>query len=295
MMHLGEDFVPGEPKAETVADAWILSRLADLAGRVDEGLDAFEFGETARALYDFFWNEFCDWYIELAKPRLAQGGDSRLTAQRNLVFVLDNALRLLHPMMPFVTEAIWANLPLAEDDRAASLMVAAWPTGLERFRDEEAERSIARLIELVVGARGVRARHSIPPKQLVDAVFKTTGDSDNAWVEQEFGHIASLAGVAHFSASVDATKPSHSAVFVAGDMEVFIPLEGFVDFALERKRVATELEKAEGELRRVNGKLANEGFLAKAAADIIEKERAKAAGLADTITKLTAQLSELAD
>ncbi|MDZ4654900.1 MAG: valine--tRNA ligase [Coriobacteriia bacterium] len=295
LMHVAEGYTPGEPKAETVADAWILSRLADLAARVDEGLDTFEFGETARVLYDFFWSEFCDWYIELAKPRLAQGGEARLAVQRNLVFVLDKALRLLHPMMPFVTEEIWRNLPLAEKDRTESLMIAAWPTGLERFRDEDAERSIGRLIELTVGVRAVRARYNIPPKRGVHAIFRTTGDADNAWVQQEFAHMASLAGVTHFSAGVDATKPAHSAAFVAGDMEVFIPLEGLVDFALERQRVAKELEKAEGELKRVNGKLANEGFLAKAAAEVIEKERGKAAELADTVAKLTAQLSELAD
>lgn len=295
LMNVSDDYTPGEPKVDAVADAWILSRLADLSARVDEGLDAFEFGETARALYDFFWNEFCDWYIELAKPRLAQGGDTRLTVQRNLVFVLDQALRLLHPMMPFVTEEIWRNLPLADKDRARSLMVAAWPAGLGRFRDEDAERSVGRLIELAVGVRAVRARYTIPPKQGVHAVFKTTGDSDNAWIEQEFGHMASLAGVTRFSAGVDAVKPPHAAVFVAGDMEVFIPLEGLVDFALERQRVAKELERAEGDLKRVNGKLANEGFLAKAAVEIVDKERAKAAELADAVSKLTAQLSELAD
>ncbi len=121
LMNIDDDYTPGAPEAATVADAWILSRLADLTAIVDEGLDGFEFGEVARALYDFFWNEFCDWYIELSKSRLYEGGDDptpeqkavRLTVQRNLVFVLDKALRLLHPMMPFVTEEIWRNLPLA--------------------------------------------------------------------------------------------------------------------------------------------------------------------------------------
>ncbi len=162
-----EGYEPGEPVPHTVADRWILSRLADLSARVDEGLDAYEFGEVARALYDFFWNEYCDWYIELAKARLAEGGEARASVQRILVFVLDQALRLLHPMMPFVTETIWRNLPLAAVEDAPSLMVAAWPdaAALTRFADEGAERSINRLIDVVTGIRAVRARYKLPPKQ----------------------------------------------------------------------------------------------------------------------------------
>ncbi len=294
MMHVAEDYVPGEPKAETVADAWILSRLADLAAHVDEGLDGFEFGETARALYDFFWNEFCDWYIELAKPRLAQGGEPRLTVQRNLVFVLDKALRLLHPMMPFVTEEIWGNLPLSEDDRAESLMIAAWPTGLERWRDEDAERSIVLVQEFVTAVRAIRARYTVPPRTTLDVVARIPA-AEGMVLENQAEYLRALAGIAGLAMSPDAEKPRHAATAVAAGGEVFVSLEGIVDFALERQRVAKELEKAQGDLKKVNGKLGNEGFLAKAAAEIIDKERAKAAELLDTVETLTVQLSELTD
>lgn len=295
LMNVDEGFEPGEPVVETVADAWILSRLADLAAVVDEGLVAYEFGETARALYEFFWNEFCDWYIELAKPRLAEGGVARTTVLGNLVFVLDHALRLLHPMMPFVTEEIWSRLPLADADRADALMVAAWPdpASLARFRDEDAERSIGRLIELVTGVRAVRARYAISPKQALSVEFKTSGDGDDAWISGEFGHMTSLAGVASFTAGTDIVRPPHSAVFVAGDMTVYVPLEGLVDFAAERERVTRELEKAEAELARLTGKLANEGFLAKAAPEIVEKDRQKAAELERSVAKLAGQLEDL--
>jgi valyl-tRNA synthetase len=295
LMNVGEEYVPGEPKVETVADAWILSRLADLSARVDEGLLTYEFGETARALYDFFWSEFCDWYIELAKPRLAAGGEGHTIVLRNLVFVLDRALRLLHPMMPFVTEEIWGRLPLMEADKAEALMVAAWPSDLERFRDEQAEASIARLIELVTGVRAIRARYGLSPKQGLRVVFKTGGDADMAWVQEEFGRMKSLAGVESFGAGVDAEKPPHSAVFVAGEMTVYVPLEGLVDFAAERQRIVAELGKAQEELARVAKKLSNEGFLAKAAQDIIEKDRAKAEELTATVAKLTSQLNEIAE
>ena len=265
-----DGYEPGEPVAHTVADRWILSRLADLSARVDEGLDAYEFGEVARALYDFFWNEFCDWYIELAKARLAEDGQARASVQRNLVFVLDQALRLLHPMMPFVTETIWRNLPLARDHEAPSLMVAAWPDAgsLAGFADEGAERSIGRLIEVVTGIRAVRARYKIPPKQGVAVVIKTAGDADNQWVSSEFGEMHRLAGVSDSSAGTDAAKPPHSATVIAAGLEIYIPLEGLVDFEAEAVRLRKERDKVAGELDKFERKLSNPGFLAKASAEI---------------------------
>jgi valyl-tRNA synthetase len=296
MMNL-EGYEPGAPEPREVADRWILSRLADLSARVNEGIDTYEFGETARALYDFFWNEFCDWYIELAKGRL-NGGDAgqRASVQRILVFVLDQALRLLHPMMPFVTEAIWRNLPLAENDAAPSLMVASWPdaVALARFADPGAEASIGRLIDVVVGVRAVRARYTIPPKRALDIVIKTTGDAENQWVNSEFGRMASLAGVGEFAAGTTAEKPPHSATVLASGMEIYIPLEGLVDFDAERERLAKERDKAVVELDRLRKKLGNEGFLAKAAPEIVEKDRARADELGDQLALIDAQLVELA-
>jgi valyl-tRNA synthetase len=300
-----EGYAPGEPAAETVADAWILSRLADLAARVDEGLRTYEFGDTARALYEFFWNEFCDWYIELAKGRLSAGAAesasdeakaARLAVQRNLVFVLDRALRLLHPMMPFVTEEIWRKLPLAPSEQADSLMVAAWPTpgSLATWRDEKAESSIQAVQEVVTAVRAVRARYSVPPKARLSVIVRA-GDADGRLLTGQADVIRALAGIATLTVDVSAAKPAHSAVAVAAGSELYIPLEGLVDFAHERARVARELEAARADLETLAKKLSNEGFLAKASADIIEKDRARAADLADSVATLTAQLAELAD
>jgi len=258
-----EGYVPGDPVPHTVADRWILSRLAELSARVDEGLDAYEFGEVARSLYDFFWNEYCDWYIELAKARLAEGGEARESVQRILVFVLDQALRLLHPMMPF-------------------------------FADEGAERSITRLIDVVTGIRAVRARYKIPPKQGVPVVIKTAGDADNQWVRSEFGEMHRLAGVSDSSASTDAVKPPHSATVIASGLEIYVPLEGLVDFAAEEARLRKERDKVAGDLDKFERKLSNPGFLAKASAEIVEKDRSKAAELAEALGLIDAQLAELA-
>ena len=296
LMNVGEDYEPGGPKIETVADAWILSRLADLAARVDEGLLTYEFGETARALYDFFWNEFCDWYIELAKPRLAAGGASRQAVLRNLVFVLDNAIRLLHPMMPFVTEEIWGQLPLAPADRAEALMVASWPdaASLGRLRDESAERSVGLLQELVTAVRAVRARYSVSPKTLLEVSVKAP-EAEGEVLMSMSADIKTLAGIGRLDVGTDTVRPPHASVVVAAGSEVYVSLEGLVDFVAERARIAVELDRAQTDLDRLTKKLSNEGFLAKAAADIIEKDRARAEDLAATVSKLIGQLADLAE
>ncbi len=309
LMNLDEDFEPGAPEVSTVADAWILSRLADLAAKVDEGIATYQFGEVARALYDFTWSEFCDWYIELDKTRLAAGlppdasaveRAERLSAQRNLVFVLDTALRLLHPMMPFVTEEIWRRLPLAEDstatgEHADSLMVAAWPDAeaLARFRDEGAERSVGKMLEIVVAVRAIRARYRIPPRQGIPVVVRTQVDAEDQLLTSEFGYLNALVGIDSFVAGTDVEKPPHSVGAVAGGMEVYVPLEGLVDIDAERARVAKELSGVVDELAKVERKLANEGFLGKAAPEVVEKERTKEADLADQVAALRAQLDEL--
>jgi valyl-tRNA synthetase len=292
-----DGYTPGDPVPASVADRWILSRLAELTARVDEGLLAYEFGDVARSLYDFLWNEFCDWYIELAKGRLQSGdAEQRLAVQRILVFVLDRALRLLHPMMPFVTEEIWRKLPLDAADRAESLMVAAWPQpdSLAGFADEGAERSIGRLIEVVSGIRAVRARYKIPPKQTLDVVFKAAGDAEQRWVADEFGQMSRLAGVADFSAGIDVDKPAHAATVIAAGLEVYVPLEGLVDFDAEAARLRKDREKVAADLDKLERKLGNEGFLAKASPEIVEKDRTKAAELAESLALIDAQLAELA-
>jgi valyl-tRNA synthetase len=290
-----DGYVPGEPVPATVADRWILSRLADLASRVDEGLDTYEFGETARALYDFFWSEYCDWYIELAKNRLAAGGEQRLAVQRVLVFVLDSALRLLHPMMPFVTEAIWRNLPLPENRQAASLMIADWPDAadLARFADDGAEASIALVQEVVVAIRAIRARYTVPPRQQLDVLVKAP-QAERVLLEGEASLVSALAGVGELRVEAAAEKPAHSAVAVAGTLEVYVPLEGLVDFEAEAARLTKEREKLSIELERLEKKLSNEGFLAKAAPEIIEKDRGRATELSEALVLIDAQLAELA-
>jgi len=292
LMNVGDVSVSGEPRVGSLADAWILSRLANLSRRVDEGLLTYEFGETARALYEFFWNEFCDWYIELAKRRLAAGGEASETVLGNLVFVLDNALRLLHPMMPFVTEEIWQHLPQARRT-ADALMVAQWPIGLDAYRDEDADRAIALLQQVVVAVRTVRARYALSPRAKLDVIVRPTSESATILAALA-DEIRGMAGAASLLIAVEAERPAHAVAVATTSGEVYVSLEGLVDFAAERERVARELDKARQELARVEKKLGNEGYLAKAAPEIITKDRARAEEYAAAVEKLAAQLADLA-
>ncbi len=297
LMNLGDDYEPGPPEPVTVADRWILSRLADLASAVSEGLDTYRFGDVARSLYDFLWNEFCDWYIELVKRRLMSDDPAvRLAARRNLVFVLDRSLRLLHPMMPFLTEAVWQRLPLTESDKAESLMVAAWPdpATLDSMRDEAADRSMNLLQEFIVEVRAIRARYRVPPAAKVSVIVRAGRDRAD-FLDAEFAHVGELAGIESWRAEPEASKPAHAAVGVVSEMEVYVPLEGLVDIAAERSRIARELDSTRAELQRLERKLSNEGFLTKAAPDVVEKDRAKAADLSASATALESQLDDLSD
>ena len=291
-----EGFTPGEPVARTQADAWIFSRLARLSAAVTSGTESYQFGEVARSLHDFFWNEFCDWYIEFSKANLREGVDPevRLQTQRNLVFVLDNALRLLHPAMPFVTEAIWEHVPKAAGEEAPALMVAAWPEPetLAGYIDEDAERAIGMLCNVVGAVRSTRARYGISPKQELACVIKAQAENVQM-LDSLAAQISSMARVSELTIAADAAKPAESAAVVVEGAEVFCVLTGMVDFDAERARLTKERKKLAADEQKFSKKLSNPGFLAKAAPEIIEKDTAKLAEVRDQLSRVDAQLAEL--
>lgn len=290
-----EDYTPTEPHPTTVADRWILSRLARLTHDVDVNFENYEFGEMTRVLYDFFWNEFCNWYIELSKGRFNGSAQDRASAQSVLVYVLDQSLRLLHPTMPFITEEIWRNLPVNDVQRADSLMIAAWPSAdtLSGYVDEVAERSIEFIKATVSAARSVRARYGISPKEPLSMVVSVEDDSHVALLEAEAEFIAKLANLSAFRVAVDAEKPAQSVAAVAAGLTMYIPLEGLVDFASERAKLSKQCEKLQGDLAKFDKKLSNPGFLAKAAPEIVESDRAKAEKLRGEVAALKQQIAEL--
>ena len=289
-----DGFTPGEPRAVSQADAWIFSRLAKLSAEVTKDIETYQFGEMARELHAFFWNEFCDWYIEFSKASLREEGDARLQTQRNLVYVLDNALRLLHPAMPFVTEAIWENVPHAEGE-ASALMMAKWPEpeSLASLVDEESERAVSLLCDVVSAVRSTRARYGISPKQELPVVLRA-GFENSRVLEGLKSQIISMARASELSiVPSDAHKPAESACVVAHGCEVYCVLTGLIDFEAERARLSKERATLQKDEVKFAKKLSNPGFLAKAAPEIVEKDTAKLAELRDKLARVEEQLAEL--
>ena len=248
----------------------------------------------ARELHTFFWNEFCDWYIEFCKASLSEEGDARLQTQRNLVYVLDNALRLLHPAMPFVTEAIWENVPHAEGE-APALMMAKWPEpeSLASLVDEESERAVSLLCDVVSAVRSTRARYGISPKQELPVVLRA-GFENARVLEGLKSQIVSMARASELSiVPSDAHKPAESACVVAHGCEVYCVLTGLIDFEAERARLTKERTTLQKDEAKFAKKLSNPGFLAKAAPEIVEKDTAKLAELRDKLARVEEQLAEL--
>ena len=294
-----EGYEPGPAEAATPEDAWMLSRLARQVARATEALETYEFGDYARELQGFFWNEVCDWYVELCKGRLNSGdADARRQAQRNLAYVLDTSLRLLHPVMPFVTEAVWDAMPASavdgEPHDGRFLMEAAWPEpgNYARWVNEAAEHDFDLARSVVSAVRSTRARYRLSPKEPLAVAVKAPGQ-DAARLGEQTAFICELAHVSELTVGSDAAKPQGSVSVVDGALEIFIALGGLVDLDAERSRLEKALAKARKELAATERTLANQGFLAKAASEVVEAKRTRAKELAETIVRLEAQLADL--
>ncbi len=291
-------YVPGPAKAETPEDAWMLSRLARICAAATAQLETYALGDYVREIQAFFWNEVCDWYIELCKGRLLDGSaEERLQVQRNLVYVLDVSMRLLHPVMPFVTESVWDALPASglDDHSAAFLMMAAWPEpdALAGFVDERAEHDFELARRVVQVVRSTRARYRLSPKAELDVAVRSTAE-DAAVLESQRDFICSVGRIGQLALGAHQDKPAGSVSTVDGGLEVFVALGGLVDLGAEAKRLEKEIAKAERELAGVARTLGNEGFIAKAAPEVIEKKRAQQAGLEQRLAQLRAQAADLA-
>ena len=267
-------------------DRWILSRLEAARATVDEAYACYDLARAGQTLRHFIWDEFCDWYLELAKLR----DDAAVGAV--LTTVLDVALRLLHPLMPFVTEELWRTLHGGGD---VTLVRAAWPDAAAHRRDESAEERFEALTEAVTALRRFRADHDLAPSKRIE-VFAVAGAGQRERLEAGVDAITRLGGLASWQfvgsgADVDAHPVGK---VVTGDAELFVPLAGLIDLDEERDRLRRELAKAEQELQRAEAKLANEGFVSKAPEAVVAAEREKVADWQVAIDKLRGQLDELA-
>ncbi|OGO05003.1 MAG: valine--tRNA ligase [Chloroflexi bacterium RBG_13_56_8] len=289
------EFTPfGEPLSPAdyvdAADRWILSRYHRLVGEVQRLFDAYQLGEAGRQIYDFLWGEYCDWYIEMTKVRF-QGGDEAIAdeARRVLVYVLDGCLRLLHPYMPFVTEAIWQYLP----HQGEALIVARWPQA--GSLDDEAEAEMGLFMELVRAIRNARSEYDVEAGRRIAAII-AAGDHLALLQEQErtLQMLARVDGEKlHLVERID-DKPEKALALVVGGYECYLPLAGLVDLDRERARLGAELERLGGEVVRSEKLLANNGFVSKAPQEVVQKERDKLADVRQQQAKLEERLASLA-
>ena len=286
-----EDYEEGPRGELELADRWILSRYASTVEKVTETLENYDLGEAGRLLFEFIWNEFCDWYIELTKPRLYNKEDvlARHTAQSVLFEVLEGTLRLLHPYMPFLTEEIWQNLPM----QGESIMMQSWPE-VPAYKDALAESNMTLLMEAIKAIRNIRAEMKVAPGQKVEIMMLAPDKVQRAVLENGKADILKLAGGASvelFEAMDE--KPAQAASAVLEGVEIYLPLKGLMDLDKEVARLEKESSVASLDQEKLEQKLSNAGFTDKAPADVVAKEREKLEAIKVRKVALAERLREL--
>ena len=283
--------IPAELPTE---DRWIISRLATTAAAVTQALEGYHFADVARLIYDFAWSEFCDWYIEMSKARRSDP-----TCQRVLVGVLDGIIRLIHPVMSFVSESLWQALNQVAPERGflwpvkaeESVSIARWPEYPSELSDPSTESKIARMQELVRGVRDLRNRYKID-KAPLDLTVKCS-ESVATELNDLSKFVTQLANLQSFTCSPSAQKPQQSAAIVRSDFEAYVSLAGVIDTASEIKKLEKEIADKRKQLEGIQSKLANAGFVDKAPAEVVQQNREAAGELESQITSIETNLAEL--
>jgi valyl-tRNA synthetase len=283
----------------TLEDRWLLSRLSTVTQQVTESLDHFQFAEAARVLYDFSWNEFCSFYVEMAKPRL-QDAATRTTAQRVLAHALDVLIRLLHPLVPFIAEEVWQLLGQAApqrginqvEDAATSVVIAPWPVANPADRNAEIEARFGRFQEVLGGLREIRARQNIPPRESIRFVCRCDA-ATRQLLEPMSPYFASMAGASCDSWATDAQSYANSASFTAAGAEVSVDLADFIDVEAEIARLTKDRERLQQGIANKQRQLGNENFVSRAPAEVIAKERAALAQMEEQLAANATALAAL--
>ena len=285
MMNLPEDFeIKGLPENLTLEDKWIVSKFNTLTKEVNENLEKFELGVAASKIYDFIWDIYCDWYIELTKPRIAEGGETKETAQAVLVWVMQGMLKLLHPFMPFITEEIWQALP----HEGESIMISSFPVYNSDFCDKEADEKMEVIMNAIKGVRNIRNKMNVPPSKKAKLIIVT----DNSPIfEDGIAFFEKLASAQEVVITADKSCVPENAVSVVVDKaEIYIPFDELVDREKEIERLKKEQSRLESEIKRVEGKLNNKGFIDKAPANVVEEEKQKGIKYSEMLSKVIESL-----
>ncbi|PWL71618.1 MAG: valine--tRNA ligase [Clostridiales bacterium] len=286
LMNLSEEVTDESlPETLTAEDKWVLAQYNELVRQVTENLDKFELGIAVAKLYDFIWDVFCDWYIELCKARLQAGGEQSMNAQRVLVYVMSNTLKLLHPFMPFITEEIWQALPHTGE----SIMIAKFPEYSEAFAFAEEEREFGRVVDAIKAIRNARAEMNVPPSRKAK-VYIETQHADTFAAGEPF--IKRLAG----ASEVEIAPEYHlegAVSAVTDSARIFIPLADLIDREKELARLNKELAACQKDISIISGKLGNERFVAKAPEQVVAQEREKLVRAEERLAKIEESLKAL--
>ncbi|WP_122747664.1 valine--tRNA ligase [Pseudomonas sp. Sample_11] len=287
----------GEAYELSLADRWIISQLQRTEAEVTRQLDQFRFDLAAQALYEFIWNQYCDWYLELSKPVLWDENapvERQRGTRRTLVRVLEVALRLAHPFMPFITEEIWQRIAPLAGIQGKTIMLQPWPVANEERIDPAAENDIEWLKELMLGTRNIRGEMNIGPGKPLPIFLKNVSAEDQRRLTENEALLKKLARLESITVLAAGEEAPLSATALVGEMEVLVPMAGLIDKGAELARLDKEILRLQGEVQRVGGKLSNAGFVDKAPAEVIEKERAKLAEAEQALGKLAEQHARIA-
>jgi len=272
------------------ADEWILHRLNETVRDVTRLMDQYDFGEVGRLLYNFIWDDLCDWYIEFAKLSLyGQDEAAKKTTQSVLAYVLDHTLRLLHPFMPFLTEEIWQHLP----HEGETITLAAWPEHDALRMAPEAVREMELLMNIIRSVRNIRAEVNVPMSKKVELLIKPADEETLHILQRNTIYIERFCGTSSFDMSVEVKHPEQAMTAIVSGAELFLPLAGLIDISQEIERLTKELAVLNAEVERIEKKLANEGFVKKAPEKVVEEEKAKMKDYMDKRDKVTVRIQEL--
>ncbi len=285
-------------------DIWIISRLNSVTGTCTDALENYKFNEAIRALYEFIWNDFCDWYLEIIKPRLydKDSKEGRVVAQKVLVYVLDSTLHLLHPFAPFMTEEIWQYLKNIADRNTSiyvdsmkhqSLMICPWPVKDTTKIDNDVIETMLLLQDLVRAVRNIRSNMNIPNKKTLKALISVRDQGIKQRLDSHHDFLIKMANLDDVNIGIDLAKPDSSASEVVDDIQLFVPLEGLIDKGAEKEKQQVHLDKVKSHLEIVRKKLLNESFVKNAPAHIVSAEKDKEKDLLGQISKIESALQDL--
>ncbi len=285
------------PESPSLADRWIRARFDHAVRAARQGFADYRFDLAAQALYEFTWYEFCDWYLELTKTVLQSPSSSpaeRRAARSTLTHTLEALLRLLHPLMPFITEEIWGRVAPLAGRSGDTIMLQPYPAASERPADDSTEADMRWVMDFVLGIRQIRGELDIAPSRKLDVLLKDASAADLARLTACQGYIARLAGTGTIRALSAGESAPESATALLGSMTVLVPMAGLIDVGAELARLGKRRAKVEQELARAEGKLGNARFVANAPAEVVEQERARVADFKRELEQLGAQLERVA-